>query len=363
MLAVCTGVAYLLYLALRPALPLPSLESDPIFDHHDGFGLLLKKNLRDARVVVPARPHPLPFRPLDPEYADRITKRAVFTCSTNAERFRGTRSYSAQPDPDVVRIVAVGDSITFGHGVNDHETFPHLLEERLGPGFQVVNAGVPGQDSQRAILDLDERVLPLEPHIVVVCTGVNEISYSPERSEEDRLQLWLSEERYLLEEQEFADNLVSIERACVAAGARLVLLVPPVNSFSPYPDGPRFCRIVRQLARQRGIPSLDLQAAFSEVEERDGLALIHQIDSQTIVQYHGGRPQQLLYVPVTSTRSQYVSDFVYNYLDHEPAAMTLSLDGSHPNAQGMELIAQLVEPVITEIVEADPTLQVIRSRR
>ena len=361
MLLTCSVVAWLLYLAIRPSLPIPKLESDPILDYHEEYGLLLKSDLRDARAVIPARPHPLPFRPLDPAYTDRITKRTSYTCSTNSERFRGVREYPPHPAVDTIRIAAIGDSITFGHGVADEETYPAILEARLGPGFEVINAGMPGHDSERTLRYLRNRVLRFRPRIVTVCTGVNELAFTPERSDERRLQLWLTEERYRREEQEFAANLEAIDRACIDVGARVVFLVPPANSFSPYPDASRFCRIVRQVARQRSIPWIDLEAEFLKIEEQDGLVLHHGDRSQTVRRYRGGRPEDLLSVWVSPTRQQYIADSLYDYLDAEQVGMTLSLDGSHPNAQGMALIAQLLETVILEIVDTFPASVPIES--
>lgn len=349
----CVGVAWGLHQLIRPALPLPSMESDPIFDHREGFGLMLRQDLRDAYVVVPARPHPLPFRPQEPAYTARITKRTSFTCSTNTERFRAVGEFSSQPAPGVVRIVAVGDSITFGHGVNDDETYPHLLAQHLGPGYEVINAGVPGEDSDQALMDLTERVLPLSPHLVVLCVGVNEISSLPQRYDEDHLQLWLSEELYRKEEQELADNLRTFKEACATMGVRLVILVPPVNTFSPYPDAARFNRVVRETAHQLEVAYIDLEAAFRQVEERNGLVLLHEDDSQVVVQYHNGRPKTLLTVPVEPTREQFVSDAVYELLDSSTASMTLALDGCHPNAAGMELIAETLAPVVQQMFETE----------
>jgi len=354
MVAACAAVAWVLYLVIRPPPPIPELESDNIFEPSDGHRLTLLQNLRDARIVVPARPHPLPFRSWDPEYRARITRRTTFTCSTNSDRLRGVREYAPEPPDGVFRVAVIGDSITFGHGVNDHETYPHLLEGRLGPGFEVLNAGIPGQDSERALQDLQTRILPFRPHAVVVCTGVNETAYLPERFEERHLRPWLTEDQYRKEEEEFAANLEAIETVCAAAGARLVLLVPPVNTFSPYPDASRFCEVVRQVGAGLGVPCIDLQAAFLEVEQQRGLVLEHRTDRQTVVKYKRGRARELLSVGVEPDRDQYVSDGVYDFLDREGLAMVLSTDGSHPNAAGMELIAELLEPVIRDLAAAQP---------
>ena len=69
--------------------------------------------------------------------------------SINGQRFRGTRDYSPEPPPGVTRVAVLGDSFTFGWGVEDQETYPALveraLERRLAPRrFEVLNAAFPG---------------------------------------------------------------------------------------------------------------------------------------------------------------------------------------------------------------------------
>lgn len=68
------------------------------------------------------------------------------------------------------RIVALGDSLTSGRGIDRRSAFPAILEERLraaGFDYEVVNAGVSGDTTARALrrfrdaLDGDVRVLIL----------------------------------------------------------------------------------------------------------------------------------------------------------------------------------------------------------
>lgn len=70
------------------------------------------------------------------------------------------------------RIVAIGDSFTFGHGVEGEEAYPRVLERLLtrtvGPEVSVVNAGVPGRWVDEYYLELRERSLGLAPEAVLV---------------------------------------------------------------------------------------------------------------------------------------------------------------------------------------------------
>jgi lysophospholipase L1-like esterase len=79
------------------------------------------------------------------------------------------------------RILAIGDSCTWGWRVAQDESYPavlqRLLDERYGAGtHQVINAGVPGYSSYRGLLYLRERGLSLDPAIVIVGYGFNDMS-------------------------------------------------------------------------------------------------------------------------------------------------------------------------------------------
>lgn len=74
--------------------------------------------------------------------------------------------------PGVHRIVALGDSFTYGDGVSAEEAWPAQLEQRLnhasGERFEVLNLGVPGYNTAQEYADLEERGLRLAPDLVIV---------------------------------------------------------------------------------------------------------------------------------------------------------------------------------------------------
>ena len=72
------------------------------------------------------------------------------------------------------RIVCVGGSTTYG-GKTDHATF---LEEQLrtdGYQVEVLNAGVPGWTSRESLINFELRVLPMQPDLVIVYHGRNDL--------------------------------------------------------------------------------------------------------------------------------------------------------------------------------------------
>jgi len=73
-------------------------------------------------------------------------------------------------------IVALGDSLTAGMGLNERDAWPAQLERRLraaGFRWKVVNAGVSGETSSGARARL-AWVLGLKPDILVLETGAND---------------------------------------------------------------------------------------------------------------------------------------------------------------------------------------------
>ncbi|MEE9496485.1 MAG: arylesterase [Desulfobacterales bacterium] len=73
-------------------------------------------------------------------------------------------------------IVAVGDSLTEGLGVEEEFAYPAVLEERLrqqGYPYQVVNAGISGETSSGTLSRI-KWVLTLKPDIVILVIGAND---------------------------------------------------------------------------------------------------------------------------------------------------------------------------------------------
>jgi len=68
----------------------------------------------------------------------------------------GHRKTSAS-SPAGPELVAAGCSFTFGHGLNDRDTWPWLLQEKL-PDYHVVNVGCMGYGTDQALLAAEREV-------------------------------------------------------------------------------------------------------------------------------------------------------------------------------------------------------------
>jgi lysophospholipase L1-like esterase len=101
----------------------------------------------------------------------------------NSDGFRGPEL--APQAPNLLWIFAVGDSCTFGAG-NEKYTYPAILQELLSARkpvlihHEVVNAAIAGADSEDALRRLISKVLPLQPDVVTIYIGWNDLmKYSP----------------------------------------------------------------------------------------------------------------------------------------------------------------------------------------
>lgn len=107
-----------------------------------------------------------------------------FPVVTNSYGLRD-REFSLIPDPGVVRVLCLGDSLTFGDGVAVEDTYPKQLESRLGQKsairYEVINAGVPSYDTWQEVAYFEEWGIRLKPNIVVVGFYANDVVPKPEK--------------------------------------------------------------------------------------------------------------------------------------------------------------------------------------
>jgi len=92
-----------------------------------------------------------------------------FTADINTLGFRD-REFDLNQDGET-RILAVGDSFTYGWGVGAGESWPKLLEARLrhmGHGVEVANLGQPGASPAAYARIVDKAIPLLKPDLVIV---------------------------------------------------------------------------------------------------------------------------------------------------------------------------------------------------
>jgi lysophospholipase L1-like esterase len=110
-----------------------------------------------------------------------------FTLEVNPLGFRGRSLRIPEKQPGTYRIFFLGASTTENAMLPEERTFPGRVEATLQakfgsqPRVEVANTGVAGSGIGFALGMLVHRVLPLEPDLVVVLEGHNELMRSLER--------------------------------------------------------------------------------------------------------------------------------------------------------------------------------------
>ncbi|MFT4648260.1 MAG: lysophospholipase L1-like esterase [Glaciecola sp.] len=97
-----------------------------------------------------------------------------YTVNINSLGFRDPERTYAKP-AGVKRVLVLGDSVTWGWGVDNGERFSDLLEARLGEEVQVLNMGVPGYGTGQQFWNLEKFGWRYEPDAVVLCLVLNDV--------------------------------------------------------------------------------------------------------------------------------------------------------------------------------------------
>lgn len=114
-----------------------------------------------------------------------------WTIENNSEAFRGPERDRGPKAEGTIRVLCVGDSVTFGFSVDQPDAYPELLAGELrrrypGRRIEVINAGVPGWSWMQGLHFLDLYVDELEPDAIVIGHGTNDQLFPAKMTDEER---------------------------------------------------------------------------------------------------------------------------------------------------------------------------------
>jgi lysophospholipase L1-like esterase len=186
------------------------------------------------------------------------------------------REYETPKPNDTFRVLCLGDSCTWGLGVEPEETFHERLEAELnaqsGPthGYEVINGGLIGYTITQCLEAYRSRWNELSPDLVILYTGRNDVfrwcAYTDRQiidgdvpAEDDSLLgrtlgwshffqiLRTVIESYTVRStsptasavprvsaEEYRQSLIELADSCERDGAELIVLSPPIRKEPPH---------------------------------------------------------------------------------------------------------------------------------
>lgn len=90
--------------------------------------------------------------------------------------------------PKGTKVVALGDSLTFGYGVPNSQSYPTLLANKTG--WHIINAGVNGDTTQN-VFDRLASVIDQNPKLILLGVGGNDVlrRVHPENTKNNLMQI------------------------------------------------------------------------------------------------------------------------------------------------------------------------------
>src|SRR5262245_13868817 len=113
-------------------------------------------------------------------------------------------------------VLAFGDSLTFGTGANEEESYPAQLEKLIGR--RVVRAGVPGEVSAQALARLPGALDEHAPRLLLLCIGGNDFLRRLGKEQAER-------------------NVREMVKLARSRGVAVLLIGTPEPGFSVSPPG------------------------------------------------------------------------------------------------------------------------------
>jgi len=240
--------------------------------------------------------------------------------TVNSAGFRD-REYTVEKPRNTFRILCLGDSSTFGLGVMAADTYHSQLEQTLarqsagsGRRYEVLNAGVTGYTSAQCLGMYVHRGQAWQPDVVTLYVGINDRHERSRLSDREimreDLPVWFRKltrsklsklvffrvMRRLMTDvlssddedeamvprvslQEFAEDVLELNRRCRSAGSTLIAISPPRNSRAASESdlGPRvaqYRRTLQDTCDEHGIVLLHVEA-LTEASGQDNSHLFN----------------------------------------------------------------------------------------
>ena len=117
--------------------------------------------------------------------AEAVYGGITYQIQTNEKHLRRAKNLPYEKPENTFRILCLGDSILFGFGANNEETFTYYLEKILnkkfrGTTFEVINAAAPGWGLLEYYLFLKNEGYKYSPDLIITTTFIDDVTHLPD---------------------------------------------------------------------------------------------------------------------------------------------------------------------------------------
>ena len=304
-------------------------ESDVIIEMREELSgdPWLKPHLDDAEVTCPDRPHSMSeIHSHHQGGATPFARKRTYSLSTNSLGLRGPEL--GDDDPAVPRLLAIGDSVTHGWGVDEDESYPSVLQELLGERghrVQVVNAGVPANQIP-TMVRWCETVAPT--------LGIDVLLWTRRPSGFD-----------VPPYPEYRDALLQCAKVL---DAKAVAVLPPISTFDAHGSEvwEQESRALTQELEPRGVVVVELTPAFRAAQAGRGEVLVQAPNQVQVLDQESGK----IWLTAPPKAPDLDPSIYALFEEEDDVREALFFDSGHPDAEGFRVfaaaVADAVEPLL-----------------
>lgn len=290
--AFAIAVVMLACLELMLRLVAPAASASDLYDNDPLLFWRMKANVKN----------------LEQKSAESSGEHLVTHISTNALGMRDEEI--ADRSAGELRVLVMGDSSIFGHGVELQDTFVKQLEAKLRKAeptrtIHVYNGGVSGYSSFQGRILFAELLPKIKPDAVILAYYFSDVipDAMPDRarvppadatSALGRLLSKSSIYQFIRDEmqkrandradhggalvarvtvEEYKDNMRSMVESATAQGARCMFLLLDPRADPVPPEQKPYREALRDLAAERKVPLVDMEGPFTHAANRAALFL------------------------------------------------------------------------------------------
>lgn len=172
-------------------------------------------------------------------------------------------------------ILCIGDSTTFGWGLDIYDTYPYMLEQEINAKkLSVLNCGVPGYNSSQIKKYFINNLAKFNPYLVIIMGGVNDTIVTHHF-------FWNFAPPFFIRKQIFKYNLISLINIFKQNKIKVIFITVPI--LGQWKEVDAINETIRNVCNRMNVNLVDIAKVFKEHESKD---LYAEVDKVYKIYFH-----------------------------------------------------------------------------